>query len=822
MQVTYRPHVEGIRKSSIILNPTSHRLLIPLPNPFVGHTTDPEPLQGAIEDQILIVPKSLMSPSGQACDRVGTKIDAFLNQSVRCQQKENACLGNQPFDLWKQDQGDAKTKFRLKSYLNKEPPLIDISDDFKSGSVYIPHRPEAASYVDIEIPGDDILILAPGYNAFIESVLTDTGVEGAKVVSQVVNKELVEAAFSVELVHCSLNISQGMKSNQKLIGPLNTHIFHIDVHSDSIKQPIQCYVVLVNVFKEFVAAREVLLMPKETCLCVHICKCACGDQTNLQCERLSDDNIIATGLITAIKTPEEVEAEEKTHFTQKYKWLFHWILVFHIILLIFACCGWMQKKCRKKYKKGRGVAGEIDKKKLVDDHDDGEDSFSDEGSQASEVTLFSKSCTTNSKLLVDNLNSELVGHSSMTACPSTKSSTMPENTLTQRSLTRVASSTRRDSAGSAGRVTFADHPADNELSFVSLPVSEEKKDSSRSENPTLKNASSGNLDTQKISALSNASRVPSETSALLKDPTIQKSDNSINGPLEQKSVTGDGTLTFTRTRSQLNQSATAPENMTLEKPINQSHFNSQTDARSGMSGHSPHQSRVNPTSNLEQQTRSNFDLNSAQTGATEQRSQHRSNVNQNQSMARTVNTEQRSQHQPNVNQSMTGSGAAGQRTHWSQYQPNTNQSKAGPGTNAQRSQHQTNLNQSMAGPGGPRSPNHLGVNPSLTGTNALAGLRSPNDTNINPSLTQAATSQTAMPNQSKLNKSHASQGPQAIDSSDLCIVNDLNSNPVDSFLNYCVSASSSRTSFGTWHRKKRDQYSAYDFLPEGKQRESNT
>ncbi|ODN05384.1 Protein HAPLESS 2-B [Orchesella cincta] len=343
VKVSYRAHSEGIAASATIFDASDQRLLIPLPNPFVKPENYDEPLKGPIEDRILIVPKSLMAPNGLSCNRVGTRLQAFISQQEPCRQERNSCLNNQPFDLWKQDQGPKgapKSKFRLKSFGNVNPQLpMNFSDNFLTGHLFMEHKADAPTYVDIEIPADDLIIHSPGYNAFIENVLTDTGSDGANIVTQVMNKELVEAFFSVNLVHCTVNITQNLKTPQSKIGPLNSKTYHMNLHPYKITDVTHCVVVLINEHGENIAAREVILHPHQTCICVHYCKCVCGEKSNLKCERLPDDNLIAAGLGSEVKTEVQLDAEEKLHSQQRSKRIFHWVLIVHVFIISLSIMG---------------------------------------------------------------------------------------------------------------------------------------------------------------------------------------------------------------------------------------------------------------------------------------------------------------------------------------------------------------------------------------------------------------------------------------------------------------------------------------------------
>lgn len=373
MKVSYRPLLEGLDKAGALINSSSQRLLYPIANPFVESRALPEQLNGSLEDQVLVVPKTLMSPHGAQCDHVGVGLGAFLGQTDPCREPRHSCLKNQPFDLWKQDQGptgDPKQKFRLKSFsaprlpaeISEHKPItiVELEKDFKTGKLYLEHKAASPTYVDIEIPADDVIILAPGYNAFIESVLTDTGSDGVKIVAQVLNKELVEAEFNVDLVQCTLDVGHDepnpnektflekvKTTSAKMIGPLNSRRFVLDVHTDKINQPVFCFLVLVNEFHESIAAREIIFQPGETCICAHTCKCACGDK-NTRCERLSDENIIGAGLSYEIRTAAEITDEEAAarSYVRWHRWI-HLILAFHIILIILACVGFIHRQCNK-------------------------------------------------------------------------------------------------------------------------------------------------------------------------------------------------------------------------------------------------------------------------------------------------------------------------------------------------------------------------------------------------------------------------------------------------------------------------------------------
>ncbi|CAL8100406.1 unnamed protein product [Orchesella dallaii] len=343
VKVFYRAHTEGIADSAMIFNASFQRLLLPLPNPFIKPEHYDEPLKGPIEDQILIVPKPLMAPNGLSCDRVGTRLHAFLTQSDACRQQRNSCLNNQPFDLWKRDSGpngSPNSKFRLKSFGTVNPQLpLDFSDDFLTGFLFMEQKADASTYVDIEIPADDIIIHSPGYNAFIESVLTDTGSDGAKIVTQVMNKELIEASFSIHLVHCTINITEALETPPWKIGPLNSKTYHVNLYPYEITDVAHCVVALKNEYGEDVAAREVIFHPKQTCVCVHTCKCVCGEKSKMKCERLPDDNLIAAGLASEVISSEQLEAEEKRHSQQRSKRIFHWVLIVHVFIISLSILG---------------------------------------------------------------------------------------------------------------------------------------------------------------------------------------------------------------------------------------------------------------------------------------------------------------------------------------------------------------------------------------------------------------------------------------------------------------------------------------------------
>jgi hypothetical protein len=301
LNIKYRNTAEPLE----YLNTSLFRILLPIPPiNLKTESSIPPAFKGPVQDSVLVVPKTLIAPKGAHCDRVGVTHTAFVNQKDPCQQEVNACLQNQPFDLWMQNDSKFQTKFKLSSIGSVAVPRPIEMHSRTQGTVFMQSKwttEDESSYVDIEIPANELLLLSPGYNVRIQYILTEKNVSsGARIIAELINEELVAGSFRISLKNCSGGIaSVRAEGKMKRLEPLKSQEFVIDLTGQDswIQQGSFCIIVVLNEFEEAVAARRITFSPGDTCICLNACACTCT-KDSLQCAPLSRNDRLAAGMGT--------------------------------------------------------------------------------------------------------------------------------------------------------------------------------------------------------------------------------------------------------------------------------------------------------------------------------------------------------------------------------------------------------------------------------------------------------------------------------------------------------------------------------------------
>jgi len=211
------------------------------------------------------------------------------------------------------------------------------------------HDSEAAAYIDIQLPGDDLEIVKPSYNIQILSVQTDSSFTAGKLIIVVANKEQVPGRFAVHIIQCTDSLPVH-KSNEEIIGPERTRTFALNMHygGHQLSSKGTCTVAVINRFDEIIAVRRVNLSPGDTCICNTACGCTCA-KTMLICEALAEEHLMSSGLTSndlAIPDSQKLTGDESSgtgpsREIQLWKRYLqeHWVYLILLIILFLIFLG---------------------------------------------------------------------------------------------------------------------------------------------------------------------------------------------------------------------------------------------------------------------------------------------------------------------------------------------------------------------------------------------------------------------------------------------------------------------------------------------------
>ncbi|GFU31313.1 hypothetical protein NPIL_463671, partial [Nephila pilipes] len=315
-----------------LLSVDKKRLLIPQPMPGVGVDKLPLPVKNGATD-FLLLEKSLIEPSGYKCDTAGVSYEGFATQPNRCEKIAQTCLKNQPLEFWQMDhekrKAGRKGEYLLMNYGIPYKDPITIIEDTKEHWLSLEYHLEQLTMLNVEFNADQIVALTPGRYGQITKIISEALEKKIVFHVYLTNKGLSPANFYVRAIKCEYGV---LSSNNvsKIVPPQRMEEFILETKPGVIElaEAFHCSIVAGSSQYGIVAKRDVLVRPKDRCICNMHCKCVCVGES-LTCKSMSEEDFQAAGFKASLP---ELSAD---HYRRLWIITHPFLFILAILLFLF-------------------------------------------------------------------------------------------------------------------------------------------------------------------------------------------------------------------------------------------------------------------------------------------------------------------------------------------------------------------------------------------------------------------------------------------------------------------------------------------------------
>ncbi|XP_065919343.1 hapless 2-like [Dysidea avara] len=232
----------------------------------------------------LLVDKHRVDLSGLFCDTIGVSYKAFRNQPGLCTNRFEACLQNQPHQLWAEDnraRKEGKPGLYMLHNIGRvlDFPRRDNLIDYRLDFIYEGIR---RSIFTITMEADDLqTIVSRSPGRIVETYIEPfeaLSVEGLLTVA-IQNVGTVSTSYQVSVDHCSAGVDW-VPAKSISVDPNEVRNVQFPVHSyHSIGQVNHCEIRLYDELAELNDNITLEFETLDTCFCYGYCGCSCGHNT---------------------------------------------------------------------------------------------------------------------------------------------------------------------------------------------------------------------------------------------------------------------------------------------------------------------------------------------------------------------------------------------------------------------------------------------------------------------------------------------------------------------------------------------------------------
>ncbi|XP_030760194.1 hapless 2-like [Sitophilus oryzae] len=340
------------------LDPKTQYLLIPEVNAKVLDVSQYPEVRGG-PTEYLVVQNSDIDLTGRSCNKAGVGYEAFAQQPHRCDAKRDACLLNQPKDMWKHDH-DLESEGKKGSYFLKnfgslpENPVVlkhpnnTSQEDNQDKKLYMYYSSCHTSVISIDFGDDSNVVLRSDTLAIITEVYTETmNPKKTVITAKVLNSGLLSSIFYVGLSACPLDLPAtfgSIISRSVLIPPQHQHVFTLEIYCELPLKQFYCSLEVLNLKQQLIALRRVRFQRRDRCVCAWYCQCTCHDTDyGAKCSKLGIEQYHAAGYQGGMPIPSQIidfSAYDDTVSIFLYVIMFFCLTLWYMGLMkaAFGCC----------------------------------------------------------------------------------------------------------------------------------------------------------------------------------------------------------------------------------------------------------------------------------------------------------------------------------------------------------------------------------------------------------------------------------------------------------------------------------------------------
>ncbi|XP_066249518.1 hapless 2 [Euwallacea similis] len=331
-------------KEEFALDLKSYKLLIPEEDES-DSTEDQYPEVAGGPSEYLVAREDDIDVSGKTCNKAGVGYEAFANQPNKCNNHRNACLQNQPKQMWQHDhdlEGNGKKgRYFLKNFgaLPNNPiptkPRNGIAKEPQNKLLFMYYLAPIMSNININFVADTNAILKPDELAMITEVYTESlSSKRVSVTAKIFNSGLVSSVFFVGIGTCPLELPAGfgsISSQPVIISPQHQHTFVLEIYCELPLSNFYCSLEVFNLKQQLIAVRRIRFVKEDRCICVWYCQCSCfSSDYRLRCIPFEIEEYYAAGFQGGMPVPTQVV--KYSAFDDTISLILHIVLYFCLTL----------------------------------------------------------------------------------------------------------------------------------------------------------------------------------------------------------------------------------------------------------------------------------------------------------------------------------------------------------------------------------------------------------------------------------------------------------------------------------------------------------